>query len=286
MDLKASSESCQAESCYRPLLFIGVFSAPMNWARRKELRNSWMQDNIFKGSHPVVSARFIVGKSDVEWQNFDLTEENRLHGDIQFLDVSESYENLPNKSIEFFRWFAQRYGDCSEGCINGFPRYRNVMKLDDDSYPNLPLILPHLNSITNYSFNYIGGFVWNRTVDEDSDKNIIALSRYPAYAAGSGYILSTDVARKMNQLIDERGITFLRNDDTTIGYFLYMEDKMSMFVNYHDVPFKGNGCENGVHVAMNLRPGELRCMWEQRLNRTFRNIHNDDTCCNSLAPLG
>lgn len=290
--LQAASSDC--DTCEKgadldQLLFIGVMSAPENAARRDEVRNSWMQDRIFQENNPKVATKFIVGQSANEDVRFQVEEETRQYGDIVMLPVEDSYSNLPNKSISFFRWFANKW--C---CTEPSQAHWYVMKLDDDSWPNLQLLLPYLDDkkINPSSLNYIGGLLWNGPVQregkwaETASKEDFPLSQYPAYAAGSGYILSMDLARQLNDIIEERGITLLRNEDTTIGNFIYQEDHLTMAVNYYDLAFREYGCEEGSHVAMNLCPGEMACMWNKRLKGLGANKTGFEMCCNPPEEYG
>jgi len=281
-----SQASSKCDGCEhnksQPLLFIGVHSAPENWKRRIEVRNSWMKDAIFQGKNPIATAKFIIGNTDKEWLNFDMQEENAVYGDIQFLDVSESYAELPAKSVTFFRWFAQTF------CCSERPRYWNVMKLDDDSWPNLNMLLPHLDKIKRNpsTLNYIGGMLWNGPVlrkgkwAETASEKLFPLNKYPTYAAGAGYIMSMDLARKFDEIVGETGIKLLRNEDTTIGTWIHEQNHLTMSVNYHEVEFQEYGCSDNKLILMQLCPGEMRCMWEKRLAGVARGPNMSvDMCC-------
>jgi len=281
-----ASTQC-ADSVKDPLLFIGVNSAPNNFERRMEVRNSWMKDQILKQDEngmSAVKAKFVVGKFMDEDTRLKVEEEHRHYGDILFLDVEEGYDNLNKKSVAYFRWFAVNF--C---CSEDYAPYAYAMKLDDDSWPNLGLLLPYLNKKKDETnqLQYIGALLWHGAVLRDGKNAETAelqdfpYNTYPAYAAGSGYILSMGVTRAMDDHVKEKGdIQLLKNEDTTIGYWIFQENYMNMAVTYDDLNHQESGCSDGLYIAMNLCPGELHCMWSRRLTGEAQGEnHQEDMCC-------
>lgn len=272
------------------LLFIGVHSAPGNAERRQEIRDSWMQDLILRGDDSIIKTKFIIGDNGHDLMD-ELTEENRKYNDIVFLKVNESYHNLATKTIAYFRWFARE----SEKVCAGDCWF--VMKLDDDTWPNLDLLLPVLVGIRkdkskiDATLNYIGAELWNGAVvregkwAETAPLSQFNAQQYPAYMAGSGYILSKDLVKRLDTYIANNGITLLRNEDTTVGNWIHDQNHLNMNIHYQDLTWKEQGCGDGQHLMMNLCPGEMRCMWQKRLNGTASG-DGASVCCNPPEDYG
>jgi len=95
------------------------------------------------------------------------------------------------------------------------------------------------------------------------------------------------VAVPLDTFIANKGITVLRNEDTTIGNWIHSQNHLNMNIHYTDLTFREYGCGEGQHVAMNLCPGEMRCMWEKRLNGTAKGDSDGaGMCCNPPEAYG
>lgn len=267
-----------------PLLFIGVFSAPGYTKRRDEVRASWQQHPLLKNSSgkdkPLIAARFVVGEPDGEDERVALAQEMKLHDDMLHLpEHRDTYENLPNKTIAFFHWFVAH------------DRAAFVMKLDDDTFPNLDRLVPLLLEKQRVSpYNYIGSLLWHGPVQGSgkwAEHGRYAEEEYPAYMAGSGYILSTELAKHLDEVnLKEGRLRILTNEDTTIGVFVHQENFLSITANYVHVWSNVWGCSSENYIAMNLFPGELKCMWNKMTSSASGKVDASDMCCRPLEKYG
>jgi len=238
-----------------PLLFIGVNTGPANVARRNDVRKSWMKD-MAVGSDGPVKARFIVGNPvgpDAAEVSAALAAEDAEHGDFLWLPVDDSYDGLTVKTFAFLTWFA------SEG-----PRSKYLMKLDDDTFPHFgPLVdMLRLQAIEETGgYSYMGFFHKCAAVHRDGKNNesvaVFGEPFFPTYASGSGYVLSGGL---VNDLISVDSQPKLHNEDASVGVWV---DKTSKTANFKAIPATLYGCSKGDALSMNLRPGEMRCMWNK-----------------------
>eukprot|EP00927_Polykrikos_kofoidii_P023164 TRINITY_DN21415_c0_g1_i2.p1 TRINITY_DN21415_c0_g1~~TRINITY_DN21415_c0_g1_i2.p1 ORF type:complete len:411 (+),score=29.98 TRINITY_DN21415_c0_g1_i2:439-1671(+) len=208
-----------------------------------------------------VMTRFLVGYRNPDEGDNILVEaalqaEQKKHRDLLRLNVTDTYDNLTRKTLAFFRWFISADG----------PRTRYLMKLDDDSFPHLDLVLDALRAEDSYEYSYLGYFHFLAPVHRDG-KNFEPASNYdavhfPTYASGSGYILSKALVRNVvGNLYDHP--TVLRNEDASVGVWV---DHALSILPVHFMPLKATlfGCAAGDTLSLNLRLGELPCMWAKR----------------------
>jgi len=265
------------------LVFVGVFSAPEYRKRREEVRSSWMSDELITDKFSPVQAKFILGSLEGNPLKAKLLLEQQRYGDMVFLPVKDSYEHLPQKTLAFFSWF-NRTKD---------PTYF-AMKLDDDTFPNFNLIVPKLETVQsegNY-YAYFGGLQWHGPVQRQgkwAETKDFKGDTYPAYMAGSGYALSNSLVRSVLEIhhTDPKRLVVLRNEDTTIGNFIHQEHFRSFIVDYVNVYHDVYGCKDMVMFAMNLWPGEMKCMWDKRLTGEAKGQNFEhDMCCRPLEKYG
>lgn len=258
------------------LLYIGVNTAPGNFERRQEIRHSWMQD---PWSKELLEARFMIGRTyprDDEVEDA-LAEEQRAHQDIIRLDVPDTYDSLSNKTLQFLRSFR-------DGLV---PDARFVMKLDDDTFPHVQRLLEVLRKEdSGFQFSYMGYFhrcaQVRRSGKNAEPASTYAKSVFPTYASGSGYILSSPLARKV---VDnwESG-TVMRNEDANVGVLVDEEMRNGLQgepLDFREMQATLFGCNKDDVLSMNLEAGEMGCMW-QKARQRLSNI-----CCrrNSLVQV-
>jgi len=228
-----------------------------------------------------VVAKFVVGVPESEEDRTALQEEIKLHNDIiQLKDHTDTYQNLPNKTIGFFHWFV---GQAET------ERASFAMKLDDDTFPNLDRLVPLLHEKQRINpYTYVGSLLWHGPVQGDGKWAEVGRyheKEYPAYMAGSGYIMSAELARHLDDVnIKEGRLKILTNEDTTIGVFVHQENFMSIVTDYVNLWSNVWGCSDQNYMAMNLFPGEMRCMWQKMT--AGGNFQTKDMCCRPLEKYG
>ncbi|GFO38428.1 beta-1,3-galactosyltransferase 1 [Plakobranchus ocellatus] len=183
-DILPVSLTLQQQSKYPwPHLAILIVSRPNNVLFRQATRHTWARDASDYGT----TVRFIVGR-DEHWDEV-VSREQKMHGDLIVMDEDDVYDLLPTKVLEGLTWALRQ-----ETGID------YVMKADDDTIVNLPYLLEELYAGVINSTQILGAICKNVSVVRDpSDRwavNLLdyPLDTYPIYAAGGGYVMSTQAA--------------------------------------------------------------------------------------------
>ena len=116
-----------------------------------------------------------------------LAEEKQEHGDLEIMDMVDSYRKLPLKLRLFYRRLAESYN------------YDFVMKIDDDTYVNVDRVLKLLQDDKVPLENTWYGHMrcnWERVTNNESkwhDDEYTA-GRYPCFGGGGGNLLTHGLA--------------------------------------------------------------------------------------------
>ena len=105
-------------STERISVYIGIFSAAENKARRQAVRNSWLAKAKLQ-----FDADFIVGRAGQNQLLLEgqLADEEQLYGDIVRVPTLDVYSERPSKALALF----------SQGVKRG---YSFIVKVDDDQF--------------------------------------------------------------------------------------------------------------------------------------------------------
>mmetsp|Transcript_101935 Transcript_101935/g.186729 ORF Transcript_101935/g.186729 Transcript_101935/m.186729 type:complete len:391 (-) Transcript_101935:82-1254(-) len=256
----------------RPLLFVGVPSAPGNSAKREIARKTWMQYKVIVDMN-CVEVKFFCGADDLVYGDESvLNDENEKYQDMVLLPVKDSYEGLTNKTLTIMQWAA------------GNSRAEWFMKLDDDSWPHLEALARHLQGLGDARYAYSGAFLWNHPVLHDgkwAEKESYQAKVYPPYAVGSGYMLSRKLVKRFVRDVyfnETNRHNLLRNEDSEIGVWIdRMEDKHH--VQLKDINASMWGCNKGDFISMQLNPKDMDCMWRRKSGKYYFATPDDDICC-------
>eukprot|EP00928_Gymnodinium_smaydae_P079299 TRINITY_DN63268_c1_g1_i1.p1 TRINITY_DN63268_c1_g1~~TRINITY_DN63268_c1_g1_i1.p1 ORF type:complete len:414 (-),score=77.79 TRINITY_DN63268_c1_g1_i1:51-1262(-) len=219
-----------------PVLFLAVVTtAGSREEKRMEARATWMRDLRQQkwSHHGAVRAAFFVGVTGLSrLRRQRLEAENRTHGDIFALEARDSYLQLVDKSLSLLRWLGERRPA------------RFVMKIDDDTYPHLDVLVPRLLRLENQEevraretreeprMLYAGLMKkcnnvrrwWrnNATFDLYSQpKKLYKPEIYPTYARGSAYILSMALAVRLGVTdYAENSKHKLVGEDVTVAFWI------------------------------------------------------------------
>jgi len=151
-------------------LLVLIISAVKNQNRRDAIRETWAQPE------EDVKIFFVVSKDK------SLNAEKLVHNDMLEVDEEEGYRLLTRKVVASF--FSVRD-------IN----FDYLLKCDDDSFVNVPLIVNELEKMPKKRF-YWGYFDGNAHIKKKGkfkETEWILCDRYLPYALGGGYILSKDL---------------------------------------------------------------------------------------------
>ncbi|XP_022236360.1 beta-1,3-galactosyltransferase 1-like [Limulus polyphemus] len=164
---------------------VAVTSTPLNFARRRAIRETWgnrQQQRSFN-----VAVMFLLGTGlDCNVQD-QLVSENQIHEDLLQGDFIDSYSNLTLKSVMALRW------------ANNFcPGVKYFMKTDDDIFVNLPNLVSYLTHKLEPTHSWIVGCIKNHVGQPVMIKAAKAVydfhpslpSPHPPFVAGAGYVIS------------------------------------------------------------------------------------------------
>uniref|UniRef100_A0A8C5LX20 Hexosyltransferase n=1 Tax=Leptobrachium leishanense TaxID=445787 RepID=A0A8C5LX20_9ANUR len=205
------SDDLQEPKCQiHQVLLVLVTTDPGHMKARRAIRRTWAAP-ARDGAHPW-QVVFLIGRTlDVEL-DWHIHKEQAAHGDILMGNYLDSYRNLTLKVMHGMKW-------ASERCR---PRY--ILKTDDDCFVNtdrFPAFLAHHNKVQ--SGLYVGSVFpeKKRVVIRDPkskwyvSREHFQLDSYPPYASGVGYVLSSDVVRKVLKMAEI--ITPIPVEDAYIG---------------------------------------------------------------------
>ena len=168
-------------------LVVVVLTAPKNQERRNIIRQTWA--NVHKTLRAQFLLYFILGNSELSDETLDIiSDEKAKHKDILALPMIDSYQTLTSKLLASFVQ------------LNRNVKFKYLLKVDDDSYVQLPSVLEELKH-SNFDNSLYWGFfdgrapVFSKGKWAENDYRIC--DKYIPYALGGGYVLS-HVRRKKN----------------------------------------------------------------------------------------
>ncbi|XP_046366874.1 beta-1,3-galactosyltransferase 5-like isoform X1 [Haliotis rufescens] len=175
-----------------PLLLIMVLSVHDHIRERNSVRNTWgsvardkpwPKRKLF-GETKLV---FLLGTHANEKLNEKVRAEAEVHGDIVMANFTESYYNLTLKVLTGYKWMKMF-------C----PGAQFVMKIDEDSFPDIPRITNLLVSIEMQNTIY-GPLAFSESVDRKIPKAKVSQEAYPAkwyppHVKGNMYVMPNALA--------------------------------------------------------------------------------------------
>ena len=187
-------------------LFIVILTSPNGKDRRNAIRETWLS-NVETLDPPVV-AKFIIGVKELPPEHMkNLEDEKNLHRDILFLpDLKDAYKELPSKVLQTFKWIDRNMNSSY------------ILKVDDDSFVRLDLLISELKSTYSARRLYWGFFRGDAHVKFAgpwSEKNWHLCDRYLPYAQGGGYILSSDLVNFIARNADL--LQKFNSEDVSVG---------------------------------------------------------------------
>lgn len=225
-------EDAALPQALRTDVFIAIYSAKPNFARRQAARDTWLTlvmnpvsaAQAFGGQFEaiVTSYRFFINAlgagdpSDAASSGFDdmLRAEAEVLGDLVFLEAIEEYP-IGNQGRLAFHWIANH------------TTAPYILKLDDDMYVR-PLPLFRMLLRQQRSMLYWGFFERSGLVVRDAEQAHFLPDDlfghdgvFPPYARGAALALSLDLVRLIVHF-DRRGLLRrLKVEDASYGYFLW-----------------------------------------------------------------
>ncbi|ORY78542.1 hypothetical protein BCR37DRAFT_388737 [Protomyces lactucae-debilis] len=195
-------------------VFIGIFSTPERSDRRQLLRNvySRVRRTGLSQSQDTLVFKHIIARPDSNVSSDALAAEQAEHNDLLFLDCNEGAEG--GKTWYYFAALGKKphIADHVEGYDDPQTKFDFVMKLDDDTYLNLPRFLDAIRLFQGTPEVYFGR-ICNLPIMPSG------FHHFP-YHCGLGYALSTDLCQWLSETYDESPpIKYLSAEDVeTAGW--------------------------------------------------------------------
>ncbi|CAJ0961186.1 unnamed protein product [Ranitomeya imitator] len=138
-----------------------------------------------------------------------LQAESRAHHDMVFVDVVDTYRSVPRKLLLFYRWL--------EAAVT----FTFLLKTDDDCFIHLDNVLRALEDGSVQGPNaWWGNFRLNWAVERTGKWQELEYMSpaYPAFACGSGYVLSRDIVQWLAANADR--LQTYQGEDVSMGIWM------------------------------------------------------------------
>lgn len=229
-------------------------SRPDSFTNRAAVRETWASVNL------SVKVGFLVGVTNARIQKL-IQEENRRYHDVIQENIIDTYANLTIKSIALLKWY-----------IRWCPDSSFLMKVDDDTFVDLKLLLDHLGDYQ--SLGTLFGYLYSsaEVVRDVRHKWYVpeymySNKTYPPYLNGPAYVMSRDVAYKLYATALATPIFHLEDVYLTgicaqkakikLQHFLWFSRLIQSNTSHTKCPRH--------HVACHpLYPRQMRYLWKQR----------------------
>ncbi|XP_052428942.1 UDP-GalNAc:beta-1,3-N-acetylgalactosaminyltransferase 2 isoform X2 [Carassius gibelio] len=177
-----------------------------------------------------------------------LREESLRHGDMVFVDVVDTYRNVPLKLLQFYKWSV------------GNADFKLLLKTDDDCYIDVDAVLLK-TELKRLSQSSLWWGKQNWAVDRVGKWQELEYSSpvYPAFACGSGYVVSRDLVEWLAS--NAQHLKAYQGEDVSMGIWMAAVGPRK----YQD---SGWLCEKECYVDMlsspQHSPQELRSLWDRK----------------------
>ncbi|XP_041486562.1 UDP-GalNAc:beta-1,3-N-acetylgalactosaminyltransferase 2-like isoform X1 [Microtus oregoni] len=185
---------------------------------------------------------------DLRVEDALLQEESSIYDDIVFVDVVDTYRNVPAKLLNFYRWTVETTS------------FGLLLKTDDDCYIDLEAVF---NRIAQKNLNgpnfWWGNFRLNWAVDRTGKWQELEYPSpaYPAFACGSGYVISKDI---VDWLAGNSGrLKTYQGEDVSMGIWMAAIGPKR---HQDSLWLCEKTCETGMLSSPQYSPQELSRLWE------------------------
>ncbi|XP_053830129.1 UDP-GalNAc:beta-1,3-N-acetylgalactosaminyltransferase 2 isoform X2 [Vidua macroura] len=203
-------------------------------------------DALLKSLH-TRPERFTSHIKNLEKEDALLKEESSVYDDIVFVDVIDTYRNVPSKLLNFYRWTVESTS------------FDLLLKTDDDCYIDLEAVFNRIMQKKMDRPNiWWGNFRLNWAVDRTGKWQELEYPSpaYPAFACGSGYVISKDIVQWLASN-SERLKTY-QGEDVSMGIWMAAVGPK----RYQDgLWLCEKTCESGMLSSPQYSPQELGELW-------------------------
>ena len=192
-------------------LLILVTTTPSNFERRHALRDTWLthtKNNTGKVRHVFLLGKVKDGKIQVSLQKESMT-----YNDVVQESFIDSYANLTYKTIMGFKWASQQ---CKTA--------KFILKTDDDMFVNVPAVLNIARANAVLLQTHVVGNCKQRPhpIRNKKSKWYTSVESFPGklfysgYCAGTGYLTSLNVVKKVFEV--SPNVPFFHLEDVYVGF--------------------------------------------------------------------
>eukprot|EP00933_Yihiella_yeosuensis_P052030 TRINITY_DN50007_c0_g1_i1.p1 TRINITY_DN50007_c0_g1~~TRINITY_DN50007_c0_g1_i1.p1 ORF type:complete len:534 (+),score=83.98 TRINITY_DN50007_c0_g1_i1:159-1604(+) len=259
------------------LVFVGIYSARRNFAKRAAVRETW--GRLLTEKYGFRYIFFLGEASDGASQDeVRMRREVEQYGDIVFLDAKEGYRKNSQKGLLFLQWVA----------LHADAEF--LLKVDDDVYfrpaPLLNLLLR--KPATQYAWGYFDYISPVPRVEGDyfhNTEETYPFEVFAPYPRGVVRVLSMDVVRQLSKAGHEGKLRLVFGDDPCIGVhlrqLLFDEEEPMPSLTLDDFDNKVFAMEPSCHPDLwskitnrtwavhHVTPEQIRCMWNADLNAGY-----------------
>ncbi|XP_053460111.1 UDP-GalNAc:beta-1,3-N-acetylgalactosaminyltransferase 2 isoform X3 [Nycticebus coucang] len=192
--------------------------------------------------------RLIDHLSNLHEEDGFLEEESSAYDDIVFVDVVDTYRNVPAKLLNFYKWTVETTS------------FDLLLKTDDDCYIDLEAVFDRIaqKNLDGPNF-WWGNFRLNWAVDRTGKWQELEYPSpaYPAFACGSGYVISRDI---VDWLASNSGrLKTYQGEDVSMGIWMAAIGPK----RYQDSLWLcEKTCETGMLSSPQYSPQELAELWK------------------------
>ncbi|KAL3878785.1 hypothetical protein ACJMK2_031113 [Sinanodonta woodiana] len=196
-------------------LIIYIQSHWINVERRRSLRETWIDNNLF--TDVIIKHVFILGKPNNKPDQVKINNENLIHKDIIQGDFIESFQNITLKSIVALNWINK---NCRQA--------KFVAKADDDVFVDVfKVVNTLLPSVQNKTRNIVCSVKENNTspiVRDTKSKWYIPeyifpnRTHLPRFCIGYFVLLTSDLVPELAHA--SQGAQYIPVDDVYLFGFL------------------------------------------------------------------
>ncbi|KAM4693201.1 UDP-GalNAc:beta-1,3-N-acetylgalactosaminyltransferase 2 isoform 3-T3 [Discoglossus pictus] len=177
-----------------------------------------------------------------------LQEESTTFQDIIFVHVLDTYRNVPSKLLHFYKWTAD------------YITFEFLLKTDDDCFIDMENVFNMIEQKKLEPANTWWGKL-NWAVDRTGKwQELEYLSpAYPAFACGSGYVISKDIVQWLASNSDR--LKTYQGEDVSMGIWMSAIGPKRYQDNHWLCEKK---CESGMLSSPQYSPQELLDLWQQK----------------------
>jgi len=240
-------------------VLVAITSAPSHKDARMAIRQTWGHYS----QRSDINIAFLLGSTNDSKLAKDLTDENKLYGDLIIGHFLDSYDNLTLKTVSLLEW-VDNY------CNN----IKFVLKTDDDMFINIPKLLLFIEKHAKEKWTIFGRLAkrW-KPIRNKNSKYYVSPSQYqpatlPDFTTGPAYLMTGDVIHDLYTAA--LGKTYLKLEDVfTTGIVAQdIKVKRTHVSEFYNKRVTMNACniQKGISIHM-VKFDEQFDLWKKLLDR-------------------